>query len=224
MKPAFPPGRNPNHLTDRITQLRSDLAALLLHTGPHLMARRTGSTHETTGSSSGVFLLPLWGNDTVLSYPAWQAIDSKTGHSLPDFSLALVLYYFLTADGSPIDQGWISFSQLPDGRFYNQAFQGYTGGELQRAFHNGLLRLDKVARAVGGAPVPPKEGIPGNFAWTFQAFPRVRLMLAGWEGDDEFPASYQFLFDASAPHYLPTDVYALLGSLVTRKLIAESVV
>jgi hypothetical protein len=38
-------------------------------------------------------------------------------------------------------------------------------------------------------------------------------------GDENFPASCQILFDASACHYLPTDVCAILGSMLTRKLL-----
>jgi hypothetical protein len=39
-----------------------------------------------------------------------------------------------------------------------------------------------------------------------------------WQGDEDFDASCQVLFDASARHYLPTDAYAILGSTLTRML------
>ena len=62
----------------------------------------------------------------------------------------------------------------------------------------------------------------GDLAYTFQALPRVSLLLVFWKGDEDFPASFQVLFDASASHYLPTDAYAILGSTLTRRLIKSA--
>jgi hypothetical protein len=45
------------------------------------------------------------------------------------------------------------------------------------------------------------------------------MLLVCWTGDEDFPAACQLLFDASAPHYLPTDGCAITGSLLTRQLL-----
>ncbi len=134
---------------------------------------------------------------------------------LPVFTQAMLLYYFHTADGTPLAGRWISFADLPDGRFYNQAFQGYTGGELQRHFKNDTEALGQAALRSSGSLLP---GAPGNLAFRFQALPRLPLILVIWEGDEDFPASYQFLFDAATAHYLPTDACAILGSTLTGRL------
>lgn len=127
---------------------------------------------------------------------------------------ALLMYYLTTADGAPLTGNWISFSELQDGRFYIQAFQGYTGQELARAFEDDRFAFEQAAQALGGTPFPL-----GDAAYAFQALPKTPLLAVYWQGDEDFPASCQVLFDSAANHYLPTDAYAILGSTLTRRLI-----
>jgi len=53
----------------------------------------------------------------------------------------------------------------------------------------------------------------------FQALPRVPLMLTYWLGDEDFPSSCKVLFDESASHYFPIDACAILGSMLTGRVI-----
>jgi hypothetical protein len=41
-----------------------------------------------------------------------------------------------------------------------------------------------------------------------------------WEGDDEFPARGQIVFDSAAGHCLPAEDLAGLGGLLARRLLA----
>jgi hypothetical protein len=59
----------------------------------------------------------------------------------------------------------------------------------------------------------------GDAAYIFNALPRLPLLVNYWCGDEDFPSSCKILFDSSVSHYLPTDVCAILGSMLTRKLI-----
>jgi hypothetical protein len=129
--------------------------------------------------------------------------------------LALLLYYFSVADGAPLSDRWISFSELPDGKFYNQAFQGYTGQRLVQVFKNNRQSFELAAARQDGRRLSH-----GDVGFMFQALPRIPLMVAYWQGDEDFPSNFQILFDASASHYLPTDAYAILGSTLTRRLVA----
>ena len=47
----------------------------------------------------------------------------------------MILYYLSYADGTPLADRWIGYRELPDGTFYSQAFQGYSGDRLAR--HSG---------------------------------------------------------------------------------------
>jgi hypothetical protein len=128
-----------------------------------------------------------------------------------------VLYYFLTCDGTPPAGQWISFSELPDGRFYNQAFQGYTGGKLAATFQNDFDGFCLAAESRGGKRVH----LLGDAAYEYNVLPMVNLLVVIWQGDEDFNASYQVLFDAALPHHLPTDAGAITASILTGRLISQ---
>ncbi|MEW6402406.1 MAG: DUF3786 domain-containing protein, partial [Chloroflexota bacterium] len=136
---------------------------------------------------------------------------------LPAFQQALFLYYLLTSDGAPLTGRWVSFADLPDGRMYNAAFQGYTGDELAKAFGLELEGFKVACEKAGG-----EFAATGDAAYRFQALPRVELLAVYHLGDEDFPSSCKILFDASATHYLPIDGCAIVGSMLTKKIMVSS--
>ena len=109
---------------------------------------------------------------------------------MPNFQQALLLYYFSAADGSPQTGNYVSFADLPAGRMYAQAFQGYSGDELVKAFGENLEPFKKACKKTGGHLLEV-----GSAAFAFQALPRVPLQVVYWLGDEDFPSSCKILFD-----------------------------
>jgi hypothetical protein len=213
----FKPVPSPEADEARYNRRVAELRALLGRVPPLNLALHTSATFEQGDAVQGQFRFSYWEKEILLSYPDFVARLATIDREMPLIQQALFLYYFSTADGAPWQDRWISFADLADGRFYNLAFQGYTGQELARHFKNDQKRFESAALAAGGVPATH-----GNLAFRFQALPRVPLLAVYWVGDDDFPASCQILFDASANHYLPTDAFAILGSSLTRRLIAAS--
>ncbi|MEJ2601644.1 MAG: DUF3786 domain-containing protein [Anaerolineales bacterium] len=207
-KPPASPSQE--HLIQRIEQLRRSLSPR----DPKTLSQNTGAPYEALDEHSGVFHVPVWNQPLTVSYPGFVPRHPETGQAPTPPIQALLMYYFATADGAPLAGQWISFSELPDGKFYQQAFQGYTGAELGRTFQNDKNAFIKAATRLGGEAQPL-----GDAAFSFLALPRVPVLAVLWQGDEDFPASYRILFDQSAPHYLPADVYAIVGSMLTRRLI-----
>jgi hypothetical protein len=197
-------------LSQRVAELRHELAAA----NPRRLAANTGSSYQSLGENRGEFTLPIWGRSVAVSYPDYVARYRGADELLDTFSMALLAYYFHTADGTSTNGSWIAFSELPDGRFYAQAFQGYTGARLAGAFGNDLDALERAAASIGGRPVTF-----GDRAFSFQVLPYVPLLVTCWLGDEDFPSSYRILFDAAAGHHLTTDACAVVGSTLTRRLI-----
>jgi hypothetical protein len=133
---------------------------------------------------------------------------------LPAFKHALLLYYFLQSDGAPSAEKWISFADLPDGRIYSSAFQGYTGNLLSKTFLLDLNVFNTSCQKVDGVPVTF-----GDAAYRFSAFPRMDLLIVYHLGDEDFPSTCNLLFDANAGHYLPAEACAVLGSSLTQKIL-----
>lgn len=209
--PGNSPGDRTNHLLARVNELRASLR----NTDPSTLADHTGTSYKPADRGKGEFHLQVWGREVTLPFPELNTRDSQTRKELAITIQALILYYFQTADGTPVANQWISFSELPDGRFYNQAFQGYTGKELVRVFQSGTA-FEDAAQKLGGV----RQSF-GDAAFAFQVLPRVSLMVVFWRGDEDFPSSFQILFDASAGRYLPTDACAIAGSMLTRQLVAS---
>jgi hypothetical protein len=204
-------------LEERFAQRLEALRARLAGVDPVPVALACGAQHTPAGIESAPqnqLFLALWGRPLRIDCAGWIAYPADEDRALPAFDQALLLYYLTTADGAALRREWIAFSELPDGRFYNQAFQGYTGKELARAFQDNRTAFEQAARSLGGEP----QAL-GDAAFAFQALPRVPLLVVYWQGDEDFPSTCQVLFDASASHYLPTDAYAILGSTLTRRLI-----
>lgn len=203
---------------DRFARRVEELRQALRQRDPAQLAANTGATLSQLPGDQSEFHLPLWGQPMRLTFPALTAHAGQNQAALPSFQLAMLLYYFATAqrapDGSALENQWISFADLPDGRFYNQAFQGYTGQELARGFENDLPAFEQAATQLNGVRQPI-----GDAAFSFSALPRVPILAVYWLGDEDFPASGQLLFDASASRYLPTDACAILGSMLTSRLL-----
>jgi hypothetical protein len=130
----------------------------------------------------------------------------------------MLLYYLVTADGAALAERWIGYRELPDGAFYANAFQGYSGNRLARTFGERPQDYIDAAQALDGIALP---GLPG-LAYAFLPLPRVRLATVLYPGDEEFPARGIVLFDAAAGHYLPTDGLALLGSGIVSRLAKKA--
>lgn len=196
--------------------------ALRLH-DPQLLARRTGATYVPVnelpnGGQRGSFHLRFWDRPLALTYPEFVTRDERTGEILGPLDQAMLAYYFALSDGTPETGDWIAFSDLPDGRFYTQAFQGYTGDELAKAFGNDEDGFAAAAVAAGGQELSAGGGL-GDRAFAFRILPYVSLLLVCWLGDEDFPPSYRLLFDSAVKHHLSTDACAILGSGLTRRLL-----
>lgn len=197
---------------ERVGELRSALQTV----DPLDLARRVGGQYIEHQPGLGEVALRLWGEQVLVSFPgliAYNGLKQELNAALQ----ALMVYHFHTSDGLPASGDFISFSELPDGKFYARAFQGYTGEELRRTFGSDSTRFERTSQFLGGQPYPL-----GDASYTFQFLPRLPLLVVFWRGDEDFPSSYQILFDSAASHHLPTDACAIAGSMLTRRLIASN--
>ncbi|MDD5555976.1 MAG: DUF3786 domain-containing protein [bacterium] len=197
---------DPGALIGRVREMRGALAGV----DPAAVAARSGAAH----TAGGGLLLDVWGRRLAVDLPGFVARDAASGREADPGTQALVAYYLFTSDGTPLAGRWISFAELRDGTFYERAFRGYTGGALVRARGGDPAPIAAAAERLGG-----RREAAGDLAYSFRPLPRLPLLLVWWRGDEEFPPSASILFDASANHYLPTDVCAVLGATLARRLL-----
>ena len=203
-------GDSPNPLIGRVDEIRLELQ----DQDPKALALRTASHFIPEADQVGLFQVSMWGKEVLLDFPAFTARYAQTGLELNTFELTMLAYYFHLSDGTPQTGKWIAFTELPDGKFYTKAFQNYTGQLLIQTFENNAEAFENAAMLSGG-----RKEFFANIAFSFQAFPRVALMVCCWLGDEDFPPSYRVLFDSAAGRHLSTDGCAILGSTLIRRII-----
>jgi len=212
-------GWRPSRLVNSSSQLAErmhELRSMLQICDPSLVAASSGVSYLTLGPDRGEFHIPFWEKAVILTWPNLTGY-SDTDDDLPPIILALLLYYLITADGTPLTGKWVSFADLPDGRMYNAAFQGYSGDEIVKIFGFDLTTFRSACLKVGGKPVEI-----GSASFMVQALPNLPLLVTYWLGDEDFPSSCKILFDSSATHYLPIDGCAIAGSMLTKKLCSPN--
>lgn len=200
---------------DRLGPLAANAAVRLSQVSLPKLAMRTGC--ELNGD--GDFELCLMGRDYLVCPPMFEVIRADSGAEASAFTTSLVLTYMVTADGTTPSRRWIGFRELPDGMFYVQAFQGYSGARLVRELREREAGVAHVLRRARGVLRAQALAI-GDAGFAYQALPRVRMALAGWEGDAELPSQATVLFEDTAAHYMPTDGLAILGSQLVDRVLA----
>jgi hypothetical protein len=198
-----------DRLAPVVEQARTTLRALT----PGKLMLRSGCEQDEGDN----FRLSFFWEEYVVSAEDFTVQRADTGEQPASFTQSLILTYLATADGTTPSSRWVGFRDLPDGMFYVQAFEGYSGGRLVRELQGGVTALRRAAEALGGEPLEI-----GDAGYAFSILPRVHLALVYWEGDEEFPSQARVLFEDTAAHYMSTDGLAVLGSQLVGRILKAS--
>jgi len=182
---------------------------------PSAQAQRAGCPLELAEPSTCRVTVTFYGTAYVVEHPTAKVWAQETG-KMPSYGLqTLFLHYLLTANGHPLIGEWVSFRELPDGLFYQQAFRQRSLLPLEGKFGHNQPAFERAATALGGERLDLADS-----SFRFHALPRVPLAALLWTGDEEFPPSIQILFDASAGGYLPTEDLAMVGGMLSGSLLS----
>lgn len=200
----------PQQPIDKLAPVVKEAQARLRLIDRGVIADRSGAIIDRDGNLRVVFLR----REYVIDQAEWTVKRADDGAVPPSIMQSLILTYLYTADGTPPLDRWVGFRELPNGLFYAQAFQGYTGDELIRQLNGEVATFKRASEKLEGAALPI-----GDAGCAFQVLPRLKLAVIMWVGDDEFPAQAQVLFQETAPHYLITDGLAIAGSLLIGQIV-----
>jgi hypothetical protein len=113
------------------------------------------------------------------------------------------------------DDEWTSFDVLPSGRPFADAFRQRTLKPLSERYGKSPGDLLKDAAVLGGTPIEM-----GDAAIVVQAFPRLNIAIATWQGDDEVPGRAVMLFDSGGARTLPAEDLAEVGISIAQALLS----
>ena len=126
----------------------------------------------------------------------------------------ILCHYLLNATGVFPAGEWITFRQIPDGHFYDSAFQRRTRDPFLLTFGQNPQLYRDCAEKLGGTPVQY-----GDVGMTFRVLPQIPVQLVLWQGDEELPPESTILFDATITQYLPAEDVAVLSGMFIYRLI-----
>ena len=132
----------------------------------------------------------------------------------------LAVRYVLQGGNSGIGGIWVPYRDLKDGSQFAAYIKANIEDRIARAFEGKKGLLEERLRLLGGQP--SNGEVMADLAVTLEPFPRVPLLTLFRDRDEEFPASFQFLFDASASDYLDLESLAVLLDYTYLKLIGEA--
>lgn len=177
---------------------------------PIKMSENTGCTYDIYKKE---FIVKLMGSLYIVKFPTGEIF-------LEDYSevniyplKTLILRYLMNGKGVPPLNKNITYREVPGGNVYYRNFYGRCISRLAGTFGNKLDKF-KAALEILGAE---KVNI-GDAAYKFEFINNVFVIFALWEGDEEFPASAQILFDANISFYFTAEDLAFVGDTAIGKI------
>lgn len=151
----------------------------------------------------------------------WADMDIRDQGSDEDLSIqqkVLLVHYLCGAwesSGAPVTGEWIAYQEVPDGRFYLDAFLKRAKAPLVNGFGgNPDALLATASEAYNAVPADL-----GDVSVVVRALPLVPVALILWKGDEEFPPEGNILLDRNISRLLSAEDIAWLAGMVVYPLI-----
>jgi hypothetical protein len=205
------PKHDPERLwVDKLEPKVTALRAALLESSPEEVARRSGTTLD-----GGLLRLAMVFEEYLVDTNGY-VMTRPDGREVNSFMQSLVLTYLDTANNTQPAERWVTFRDLPNGSFYNQAFQGYGPDRLAKRWQLDIAGFEAACRALSGTPIDY-----GDVGFAFPVLPRINVAAIYWLGDEDFASKASILFDAAADSYMVVDGLAILGNRLVDSILSK---
>lgn len=160
----------------------------------------------------GVARIPLFGESC---YVRQNGVYKDTG-KLDTIGSILVVRYLLQAGFEAIRHTWLPYRDLKDGAQFSGFIKTNIEDKIAGAFQGKRTVLQERLSALGATRC--EEEVQGDIALVVHPLPKLPVLCLFWDSDEEFPASFQFLFDGSASSYLDLEALAVTLQYLYLKL------
>ena len=182
---------------------------------PKRIAEQSGAIFEPDSEGRTTLTLDFLNKKITMTWPDCDISFIESGDEVPIQQQVLLLHYLIGAKGSAIKGKWIAYQEVPDGKFYLDAFLRRAKNPMVQTFGMQPELLVKLATEVYGA----KPFDQGDLSVVVQALPMVPVALILWQGDDEFPPEGTILFDRSISDILSAEDIAWLAGMIIYPLM-----
>jgi len=177
---------------------------------PKLIAATSGADFKTDVDGQTVLDLNFLNRKVIVTGPDFRFSFKDSQDEIPIQQQILLLHYLNGAKGNQTTGDWIAYQEVPDGRFYLDAFLRRAKNPMVQVFGNRPEDLVSLTKKVYGA-IPFEHG---DLSVVVQALPWISVALILWRGDDEFPPEGNLLFDRSISRVLSAEDIAWLAGMI----------
>jgi len=197
--------------TDDFQQARDLTARALGREDINEIAKRTGFAL----ADQAVLRVPFLDRVYRVRFPDFSFEDEADPSAQVPLQEQVLLLHYMKGSRPLLKNQWVAYREIPGAGFYFGAFVKRAIDPLKKVFGQNVAALKTAAERLGATPVET-----GNAAFQLAVLPYAPIQIVVWEGDDEFPAEANVLFDASVGDYLSPEDAAWLGSLPVYRLMA----
>jgi hypothetical protein len=174
---------------------------------PEEIAQRTRVPYDAERRE---FTLTLMGTQYVVSWPdaAFSAGDP--------YSRILMLRYLDEGRYAEPTGRYLAYNELPWGSVYNSNFQGRVIRRFLGEFGRDPAALKDIFEGAPGLAAAPEGKCDIGYSFDFMNGLPMKILV--WEGDDEFPASAQMLFDETVASGYTAEDIAFAGDILIGRL------
>ncbi|HSM73292.1 MAG TPA: DUF3786 domain-containing protein [Desulfobacterales bacterium] len=177
------------------------------------ISRRSGF-----GEADGGLAVPFLTRRYRVDYPSFDFSDvADAAAEVPLQEQVLILHYLLGAEAGLPSQDWAAYREIPGASFYYSAFVKRAIAPLKKVFGGNVAAFRKAATALGGQAITA-----GDAGFELRVLPQVALQLILWEGDEEFGAEANILFNPGIQGRLSPEDIAWLAGMVVYRMMALS--
>jgi hypothetical protein len=175
--------------------------------GPEEIAERARAPYDAARRE---FTLTLMGEDYTVSWP-----DAKIDLVDP-YSRILMLRYLCEGRYIEPTGKYIAYNELPWGDVYEMNFHGRVIGRFLREFGNDTDAFKRIMEGTPGLGAVAEDKCDRGYRFDFMNGLPMKILM--WEGDDEFPASAQMLYDETVVFGYTAEDIAVAGDILIGRL------
>ncbi|MCH1981938.1 DUF3786 domain-containing protein [Ruminococcus sp. OA3] len=160
-------------------------------------------------SEHGKLPVTYYGKKYEIDRETGSITDAVNPDQVPDFFTLMDIYHlFYYSKEKPVLSGhWVAFQDVPRASVFTKAFFEQTVNPFARVFSGRLHELLGAGEKLGFERIRYSDA--GFQAMAFSCLP-IRFLF--WDGDEEFPAKANVLFDANITDFMHEETVVMVAS------------
>jgi hypothetical protein len=148
-------------------------------------------------------------------FDARAAEGEAEAPALKNYEKILLMRYLCEGRHVPRRGGQLSYDEIPNGALYLSNFKNRCARRAARALGGDIKSFEKAMTGFQAERLPQ-----GDAGFRFEFIGGIYMSVILWEGDDEFEASAQFMFDDNFPAAFTAEDAAVAGEIAVGRICA----